>query len=74
MHEKTIYNVRPGETQKTYLTQVLCICKKIVVLKSLGSSKVVVFLLFVFFNEIATQKFISVFTACLMLSIQLFEF
>ena len=30
-------------------------------LKSLGSSKVILFLLFVFFTEIATQKFINCF-------------
>ena len=69
-----IYNLGSGKTQKTCLTRVLCICKKIVVLKSLGSSKITLFLLFVFFIGIATQKFISVFTASLMLSIQLFEF
>ena len=67
-----IYNLGPGETQKICLTRVLCICKKTVVLKSLGSSKVILFLPFVFFTEIATQKFISVYTACLVLSIQLF--
>ena len=71
---KNDFNLGPGETQKTCLTRVLCICKKIVVLKSLGSSKILLFLHFVFFTKIATQKFISVFTACLMLSIQLFEF
>ena len=59
--KKTIYNVGPGETQKTCLTRVLCICKKIAVLKSMESSKVILFLRFVFFTEIATQKFINCF-------------